>query len=315
MTTENKIIPVFFASDDNYVPFLSVAIKSMLCNANKNYRYNVHVLTEGLSQANVDKLLTLKTENSSVIIDNVSDEIAKIKSNMNATLRDYYTESIFYRIFIGRLYNEYDKAIYLDCDVCVVDDISKMFNTDIGDNIFGAVLDGIVKNVNELVDYVENAVGVNKNEYFNSGVLLINLNEYKKERIYEKFTESMFKYNFQTIAPDQDYLNVLCKNKVYYFDEGWDKMSINENLDGKLHLIHYNMFKKPWLCDGVPYDEYFWKYAKLTPFYNDILQIKLNAPSDVEINGEKGLVKMIETSKIIIDDENNFKKVLIDNKN
>lgn len=311
MKKENKqIIPIFFASDNNYVPFLSVAIKSLLSNASNHYFYNIHILTEGLDDEKAEKLKLLETSNSEIIINDVSRYVRLIKSNMDATLRDYYTTSIFYRIFIASMFRRYDKAIYLDCDICVVDDISKMFNKDIGDNIFGCVVDGIVKNMEVLHDYAINAVGVEPNKYFNSGVLLINLNKYREEKIERKFVELMVKYNFQTIAPDQDYLNVLCKDKVLYLSEGWDKMTLNTNLDGKLHLIHYNMFNKPWLCNNVPFEEYFWQYAKLSPFYNEILNIKNSASPEIAQKGKEGLNKMIESSKQIVNLPVNFKKIL-----
>ena len=46
--------------------------------------------------------------------------------------------------------------------------------------------------------------------------------------------------------------------------------------DSDLHLIHFNMFQKPWNYDNVLYEEYFWKYAKETDFYNEISQMKGN---------------------------------------
>lgn len=311
MTKENKqIIPIFFATDDNYVPFLGVAIKSLLQNASTKYFYNIHILTEGLLDENIEVLKKMKTQNSEIFICNLANEISRVKDSMDATLRDYYTTSIFYRIFIARLFPQYDRAIYLDCDICVVDDISKMFFTQIGDNILGAIVDGIVSHTPVLHDYVKNAVGVDSDKYFNSGVLLINLKKYRDCRIEERFISLMMKYNFQTIAPDQDYLNVLCKDRVFYFEEGWDKMSIDENLEGQLHLIHYNMFKKPWLFEGVPYEKYFWEYAKGTPFYEKILSIKSTTPHDLEQKGEEGLNKMIENSRIITNSDLNFKKVM-----
>ena len=311
MSRDNKpVIPIFFATDNNYVPFLAVAIKSLLINASSDYFYNIHVLTEGLDETNIDQLNTLKTDNCEIIINDVSKYVRLIKANMDATLRDYYTTSIFYRIFIASMFRRYDKAIYLDCDICVVGDISKMYNIEIGDNIFGCVIDEIVSSNPVLHDYARNAVGVEPSKYFNSGVLLINLKKYREEKIERKFVELMVKYNFQTIAPDQDYLNVLCKDKVFYMDAGWDKMTLDENLSGELHLIHYNMFKKPWLFDNVLYEEYFWKYAKLTPFYTQILSIKNSAPKDIEQKGIEGLNRMIQTSQQIVNSSLNFKKIL-----
>ena len=105
LTKNNKpIIPVFFASDDNYVPFLAVSIKSLLDNASNDYYYNIYILTEGISQTNEERLKKYATENSEIIFVDLSKNIAKIRDRLSSTLRDYYTESIFYRIFILAFY-------------------------------------------------------------------------------------------------------------------------------------------------------------------------------------------------------------------
>ena len=54
-----QIIPIFFTIDDNFAPYLSVAIKSMLDNANKDYFYNVHIVHEGHSNENKNNEETL----------------------------------------------------------------------------------------------------------------------------------------------------------------------------------------------------------------------------------------------------------------
>ena len=61
------------------IPFLAVSIKSLLCNASKEYFYNIHVLTDGLSDECVEELKKNMTSNSKLIIDNVSEHVAKIK--------------------------------------------------------------------------------------------------------------------------------------------------------------------------------------------------------------------------------------------
>ncbi len=305
-----KEIPIFFASDDNYVPFLAVSIKSMLDNASKYYFYNIHILTEGISEKNKAKLLTYQTKNSKINFIELSDYIAKIKDRLAATLRDYYTESIFYRIFIASLCPEYKKAIYLDCDIVVLGDISKFYNINLGDNILGAVTDDVINGNEDFKTYAKFGVGVDHTKYFNSGVLLINLDEYRKQEIQKRFVYLLIKYNFDTAAPDQDYLNVLCKNKVTYIDKGWDKMSTDTDFDGQLNLIHYNNFRKPWYYDNVPYEEYFWEYAQKTSFYDEILKIKNSFTPEMDEAKQKGAIKLVETTKQIVASDKNFYKIL-----
>ena len=312
LTNETKIIPIFFATDDNYVPFLAVSIKSLLDNASKEYFYNIHILTDGISEENKRELQKHMSVNSKLIFDDVSNHVSRIKSRLDATLRDYYTASIFYRLFIAALYPEYKKAIYLDCDITVIDDISKMYQIDLGDNIFGVVTDDVIASVEQFKVYAREGVGVDDNKYFNSGVLLMNLEKYREEKIKERFVYLLVKYNFETAAPDQDYLNVLCKDKVLYLEKGWDRMSTDENYDGDLHIIHYNNFRKPWYYDNVPYEKYFWEYAPKTTFYQKILNMKKNFTPEMAEKKERGAVGLVEQTIRVVNSDKNFKKVLFD---
>lgn len=304
-----KNIPVFFALDDNYAPYFAVAVKSLLLNASKDYFYSVHVLNDGLKEETKKRLSAYKTENSEVIFDDVSCYVEKIKPRLNEALRDYYTASIFYRLFIAALYPDYDKAIYLDSDVTVIGDVSVLYQTDLGDNVLGAVPDDVIAGNDVFRNYARFAVGVEYEKYFNSGVLVMNLDAYRRERIKEKFIFYLLKYNFESAAPDQDYLNVLCKDKVTYLERGWDRMSTDEDYDGEIYLVHYNNFRKPWYYDGVPYEKYFWRYAEQTDYYDEIKRVKENFTTKDEENHFEGLSGLVAQADKIAKQEVNFRTV------
>lgn len=306
----NKIIPIFFSTDDNYVPFLAVSIKSLLENASKEYFYNIHILTDGISNKNKEKLQKHLTKNSKLIFDDMSIYVSRIKERLTATLRDYYTTSIFYRLFIAALYPEYEKAIYLDCDITVIGDISKMYQIDLKDNIFGVVPDDVIASREEFKAYARDGVGIDDKKYFNSGVLLMNLVKFREEKIKERFVYLLVKYNFETVCPDQDYLNVLCKDKVMYLERGWDRMSTDENYEGPLYIIHYNNFGKPWYYDNIPYNKYFWEYAKKTTFFNQIMKIKDSFTKEMAEKHLQGAQGLLESTIKIVNSDKNFKKIL-----
>ena len=58
MKTEltDKHIPIFFSTDDNYIPYLDVAISSLIANASRNYSYKIIVLNTGLKNENIAKV-------------------------------------------------------------------------------------------------------------------------------------------------------------------------------------------------------------------------------------------------------------------
>ena len=135
--------------------------------------------------------------------------------------------------------------------------------------------------------------------------LLINVKAMRENKIEQKFLYLLTKYNLETAAPDQDYLNVLCKDKILYLDEAWDKMpDFGEKPPvDELKIIHYNMFRKPWHYADVPYSECFWKYAKETPYYDILMKERENFTKEQMEQDELGSQKLVEyTEKIMKQD-------------
>lgn len=257
MEIKNNNIPVVFAVDDNYVPLLAVAINSILKNSSKDYYYSFYILINQLKDENKKLLQIFNTDNSSVTFLNVSNELDKISSRI--CLRDYYSNATYFRMFVPDLLKQFNKAIYLDCDMVVVDDLSKLYNIDIGNNIVGAVTDDIVQVIPEFIDYVENGLGVPSNKYFNAGLLVMNLEKMREVSFVDKFINSVKNYQFK-VAQDQDHLNVICYGDVCFIDNGWNKTPLQDDFKKEdLKLIHFKMAMRPWLNDNIPYEEYFWK--------------------------------------------------------
>ena len=276
MKTANQatktVVPVFFSCDNNYLPFLSVALRSMIDNLNPATVCRVYVLNDGLNGEGVARLNAMQTENVTIEFVDVRPQIAPILEKLN--LRDYYTPSIYYRLFIPTLFPQYSKALYLDADIAVTGDITKLYNTPLGERLVAAVPDAIIESHEDFRLYAEGGVGVPYRQYFNSGVLVMNLDQFRLQGIRERFTYLLEQHHFDTVCPDQDYLNALCFGQVLYLDNGWNKMSIDRNYNGIPALIHYNMFFKPWQYDDIAYGEIFWEYAERTAYAEDIRAIR-----------------------------------------
>jgi len=265
-----KHIPIFFSTDDNYIPYLDVAIASLIENASKAYKYRIIVLNTGLQAENVEKVK--KNEREGFVIDfiDISEHVEKIKSRF----KNVYHFSIvtYYRLFIASLFPEYDKIVYLDCDLVVLGDIAKLYNTDLGENILAAAPEQFVRNTKQFRLYAEKALGVDPDGYVNAGVLVINLAEFRKNQIENKFVELIKAYDFDLLDPDQAYLNYLCLGKIHVLPSGWNKEPMDLPCEGEKNIVHYALYKKPWQYDDVMDGSYFWHYAKASPFYPTILQ-------------------------------------------
>lgn len=307
---KKKEIPLVFAVDDNYAPFLSVAIRSVIDNASTEFFYKIFILNTGLSAENRKKLVKVVEELS----DDVSVESISVASRMDRIggkthLRDYYTNAIYYRIFIPSILSKYEKILYVDCDVVFLDDVSKLFCEDLGDNVFGAVHEEAMSSYDAFGSYAEDFLGIPKMDYFNSGLLLINTKEYIKADVENKFIDLMSRCKFE-VAPDQDYLNVVCKGRIKYFDIGWNKTPIPEKpfKDEDVKLVHYKLNFKPWHYRDVRYQDAFWKYAKETPYYEMLLDMRDNYTAEDKLKDSKAFCDLQRMAMDYVQSENNFKK-------
>lgn len=307
---KNKIIPIYFASDKNYLPYLTVAVKSLIDHANSNADYRIYILTDDLTIDDITEMKSFEKPNTKVEIVNVHNKIESIKNKL--ALRDYYSVSIYFRLFIPSLFPQYNKAIYLDSDIILNRDIAEMFNVNIGIKYLGAVLDETVYSNKDFIYYVNEALDVSEKQYFNSGVLLMNLAKFRQNNIEEDFYKWVNNYQFGAVAPDQDYLNITCKNSVKYLDLGWNKMPMCEELPSeKLHLIHYNMFMKPWKYENIMFEDYFWKYAKQTSFYDFIKDAQKNYSQERKDQDKNGLENLLKLAINIANSDNNYKHVVL----
>lgn len=266
----NKIIPVFFAVDDNYAKLLAISLSSIITNASKDYQYQIIVLNTGLNDESTSLLKSLENENFSIEFKDVRMNLQKIAGDLS--IRDYYTKTTYYRLFIAELFPQFEKCLYLDCDTIITGDISELYNTNIGENLVGAVPDASVQVTPEFIEYTENALGIDHGDYFNAGVLIMNLRKMREESFEEEFISLIEKYSFE-VAQDQDYLNTLCHNQVFYLNGAWNTMPFGKyNNDAK--LIHFNLSFKPWKYEDVMYDHIFWDYAERMNLKDDIIEMR-----------------------------------------
>ena len=289
---EKKIIPIFYAADENYLPYLAVSICSLKENADRNHHYEIYVLNEKMDTPDCAELKKYEEEDFRITFLNVSAQIEEVKASLQ--LRDYYTGATYYRIFIANMFPQYEKALYIDGDTVLLGDVSELFNVDLQDNLIGAIPDGAVAAVPAFRVYTKEVLGIDADNYFNAGVILMNLTQFRAQNFYQKFCTLLGQYKF-SVAQDQDYLNVICKDKVTYIGMQWNRMPIGGEDENAPKLIHYNLTLKPWHYDNILFQEYFWHYAKKTAFYNRICAA-LNAYTDekkaADAQTEKNLVAL-----------------------
>ena len=96
---ENKVIPIFYACDDNFVKYTVVSLASLLKNSDPEREYHVHVLHTVISPEMQERLLELSGERVKIFFDNVEKRLDEFGNKLPT--RHYYTKTTYFRFFIA----------------------------------------------------------------------------------------------------------------------------------------------------------------------------------------------------------------------
>ena len=288
ITPKNKTaIPVCFSTDENYYLYLAVAIKSLIVNKKADTEYDIIIFETGLDSQQKSELLRLSTNDTSIRIFDISG-ISEKYGIKNFMTINHLKESAYYRLLISEILSEYKKVIYLDCDLIVLTDLSEMYNVDIKNKYAAVVKDYFVSCLfsqkEDFIQYAKDVLNIdNLDLYFNSGVMLFNLELIRLNNVQKKLLD-IAKINNRYFH-DQNVLNSCFFNKCVYLDgkynvqwhlffkegcfppEIWAKY-LKELSAPK--ILHYTSQRKPWKDLSLPNADIWWKYACMTPFYDRI---------------------------------------------
>lgn len=305
-----NIIPIFFAVDDFYTDYLCVTLQSLIENSTKDYEYMIYVLIDELSDINKEAIMKMERGNIKIKFTSLTDKLRKICKKLH--MRDYYTKATYYRFFIPELFPQYDKGLYLDCDIVMTVDIAELYNTELGDNYIAAIPEEFITDVEVFGIYSEKVLGVPRQEYINAGILVMNLAEMRRVQIKEQFAELLGKATYK-VAQDQDYLNVICKNKALILDKTWNKTPMpmaDRTITPK--IAHYKINFKPWKFDNLPYGELFWQYAKNTDCYERLLVNKENYSKENKERDKNQYIGLVRLALDEIDEKEREQEIFDD---
>lgn len=244
----NKIINICFASDNWYAEHLLVAIFSLIYNLDKNYIANIFILDWWINEENKNLFTSLEKK-----FNNLKINFIKIDNEIYNKLPPLHlTKEMYYRIEIPEILKNISTVLYLDCDIIVKGDISKIFDYNIDDYAIWAPND-----IWTYYYYKEVQNIPSENEYFNSWVLLINLNYFRKNNLSNKIFDYIKTHNLLTW--DQDAINAILWDKrlvlpLKYNALDWvfiwpkNKLFIEKELSEARNnpvIIHY-AWSKPW---------------------------------------------------------------------
>ncbi len=243
-------INVLYSFDTHFSKLAAVSIYSLLKSQNKTTHVNLYIMcpprTRGKSRIN---------KIAAQFGANITWRPIRNSPYKNYSY-DKWSPVIFYRLFAWREFPDVEKMLYLDCDTLVFQDLTKLFNTDLADNIIGAAPDSSPidsPHGGEIGRYVKSFIDTHMNgaPYINSGVILMNMK--KMAETHHDFLSAPITLRY----PDQDLLNYVLCGKIKYLDNRynysyykWDSATEQDNPEN-YPIIHCYVVK-PYLDNTAP---------------------------------------------------------------
>lgn len=203
---------ILVSLDRNYMPQLEVLLTSLFLN-NPGIPCRIYLMHRNMPEPVLHGL----SEN----IRQFQYELHPVSVNeelfLKAPTTKQYPQEMYYRLLAGQLLpDSIDRILYLDPDILIINSLRELWDTDLDDRLFAAAAHTgkteLANNVNRL------RLGTNE-DYYNSGVLLINLEKYRSEICPEDIFRYTEKHSQELLLPDQDILNALYSTRILPVDD------------------------------------------------------------------------------------------------
>ncbi|MBP5156290.1 MAG: hypothetical protein ILP18_00260, partial [Treponema sp.] len=224
-------VRVAFACDEQYVPLLRTALSSVAVSSCPSNNYEIIIISDGITDVSRQQLRSELAGRENMRLRFV--ELPEKLGGLEVSLCNGLSTVSYARLFLPYILQDYKKIVYLDCDVEVKTDLCGLYATDVGGVLLAAVEDPYIKIVKGLKDYRAEAVYLTgvlslplEYRYFNSGVLVLNLEEFRSRYRMEDVISRICSDDF--LWGDQDVLNMLCADRVLYLPQAWNHMESSE---------------------------------------------------------------------------------------
>lgn len=194
-----------YAGTRNLYDTMRVALNSLLAN---NTMDQVYLLIE-------DDVFPYPLPSETVTVVNVG--LQKIFPPTGANHASRWTYMTMMRCALGKIIDE-DLVLWLDCDTIVDGDISRLFEFDMSGYYYAGVME------------------FRKGEYINTGVLLINLAEIRKDGFEDRLIERLNTEKFE--LPDQDAINLVARGRIKFLDSRYNVCPFTE-MPEEMVIYHY----------------------------------------------------------------------------
>lgn len=313
-------IPVVLAANQAYVPMIYTCLKSIADHTSEKRNYKIYIFHTDIKSESQRELKQLQKENVFIFFINVKSRVA----GYQLKAKEHISTETYYRFLILDILKMYPKVVYLDCDMIIRHDVSELYDVELGENMIAAVIDpdfaGQCNGANaDTLEYCRNILKLKDPfAYFQAGVLVFHVEKMIEnisvQNLFEMSDVGNYKYS------DQDVLNIVCEGKVTYLNMKWNVltdcnnyrwqhviksapyyvMDAYENARKDPYIIHYAGAAKPWKNPKDDFAKEFWKIARSTPYYEELLYDMCGQVKEKKNPGSAAVDILRKTAKKIL---------------
>tara|TARA_Y100001960_G_scaffold289297_1_gene329038 strand:- start:2324 stop:3256 length:933 start_codon:yes stop_codon:yes gene_type:complete len=259
MSNIDRTQHIYFCADNKYIPFSSVTMTSILINADEDDDIFFHIIGDDITDQTKERLKELRSIRD-FRIEFIDVDPAIFKEFEGKVKISYWSMAMFYRLLIPMYAPEgVDNVLYLDGDMIVRHSLADLFAHDLTDCMAAVVEEPDAVQIKNL--------GLKSGKYFNSGMLLMNLEEIKKTELLKDAFEFFLNNHPKIICGDQDVLNGIWDGKVKFVEDKYNAVSFNRLVKDPV-VFHFTGFmKKPWhYFAKSPYKAEWVGYLQMSPY-------------------------------------------------
>jgi lipopolysaccharide biosynthesis glycosyltransferase len=277
----NQNLHFILASDEKYSDKLGVTLYSLL-EKHKLYNTIIHILSNKISDSSLTKIHNIANgfSSSKLVIHDFNDLNLMIQKEVNV---DHLSLAAYARLFIPNILDEsVKKALYLDVDILVNDDLSTLFKLDLESNL--------IAGVRSIID-LSTSFDQKHLFHINSGVIIWNLVECRKFSFVEKSMEYIKSTKSTLKFHDQTVINEICKGRIFELDLKYNVMSgmffLNYKkfsaIFGLIEFYNESIYKTATSSPAIVHLTSWvvgrpWEKKCSHPFKKDYLSIKAKTP-------------------------------------
>lgn len=286
-------VPVVIAANDYYAPYISTLLLSIREHASYHRSYDILILSHDITEAAKARLRGILAGHAHFSLRFIDPGC--LLDGYDLYVRGHFSVETYYRLLLPEMLLYYDKVVYLDVDMIVLEDLAALYDTDVEGFLLAAAYDpdtaGLYNGFQQDKKvYMDKELALeDPYRYFQAGTLVMNLRAFRETFTTREILDVAVSKKWQLL--DQDILNCLCEHRVKELDMSWNVMydyagiRINKIIrlapewlylayqEARKHpkIIHYAGPEKPWHFPESDFADIYWAYARKTPYYETML--------------------------------------------